>query len=375
LGCDGALTLDGLSSGQTDGVEVGFLVEQLLAPVPGGTGRYSRELVAALANAAPPGASVTGWSAGHRDVAAARVAGVRGPRRLPVPRRALAELWRYGRGPAPRADVVHAPTLLLPPRRKGARLLATLHDAVPWTHPETLTRRGADWHRQMGERAARDADVVLVPTAAVGDELCRHLPLRHVEVVGEGVGADVGTLPPDAGERAARLGLPTRFALVVGTLEPRKGLDVAVAATAAAAWPDLPLLVVGPTGWGDLRLPSGSAERLRRIGRLSDPDLAVAYARASVVLVPSRAEGFGLPVLEAMAHGTPVVTSNAPALVEVGGGAALTTPVGDAVALAEGVAEALRRESDLVSAGRRRLADFSWQRAAEHCWRLYSSLL
>jgi glycosyltransferase involved in cell wall biosynthesis len=363
--------------------ELAVVVEQLLAPVPGGTGRYSRELTAALAASIPAGttsgSAVTGWCAWHRETDAARIPGVRGPRRLPVPRRALAELWRRGLGPAPSAAVVHAPTLLLPPRRRGTALVATIHDAVPWTHPETLTPRGVGWHRDMGARAAAEADVVLVPTQAVADELTRHLTLRRIEVVGEGVAAVLAALPADADARAERLALPSSYALVVGTLEPRKGLDVAVAAAADPAWPDgLPLLVVGPDGWGELNLPAafrhGDDDRLRRMGRLSDDDLAVAYARASVVLVPSRAEGFGLPVLEAMTCGVPVVISDAAALQEVAGGAALVSPVGDPSALAAAVVDALGASDDLARAGRLRAAEFSWSGAAARCWEIYASL-
>lgn len=356
-------------------MRVAILLEQLLAPVPGGTGRYSRELAAALAATAPAGAALTGWTGWHRDRSPAVVPGVGGPNRLPLPRRPLAELWRRGLGPAPRADLVHAPTPLVPPRRRGTPLVVTLHDAVPWTHPETLTARGAAWHRDMGERIARDAAVVVVPTRAVADELSRHLDLPRVEVVGEGVAAAVAAEPADADERADRLGLPDRFALVVGTLEPRKGLDVAVAATALRNWPaELPLLVVGPTGWGDLRLPTTSADGVRRLGRLSDEDLAVAYARASVQLVPSRSEGFGLPVLEAMTHGTPVVISDVPALREVSADAAVVTPVGDPAGLADGVTEALRRRVELAVAGRARAVTFTWERTARMCWEIYTSL-
>lgn len=356
-------------------MRVAILLEQLLAPVPGGTGRYSRELATALTATAPPGADLTGWIGWHRDPSAAVVPGIAGPRRLPLPRRPLAELWRRGIGPVPRADLVHAPTPLVPPRRRGTRLVVTLHDAVPWTHPETLTTRGAAWHRDMGARIVRDAAVVVVPTRAVADELSRHLDLPRVEVVGEGVSASVAVLPADAGARAGRLGLPERFALVVGTLEPRKGLDIAVAATGHPDWPEeLPLLIVGPTGWGDLRLPEGADTRLRRLGRLSDEDLGVAYARASVLLVPSRSEGFGLPVLEAMAHDTPVVVSDAPALVEVAAGAAVVVPVGDAGGLAAGTAEALRRGNELAVLGRQRVATFSWEGTARRCWEIYASL-
>jgi glycosyltransferase involved in cell wall biosynthesis len=356
-------------------VRVAFLLEQLMAPVPGGTGRYTRELAAALAATAPAGDEVTGWTGWYRDVSAAAVPGVGGPRRMPLPRRVLAEAWRRGIGPAPFGDLVHAPTPLVPPERRGRPLVATVHDAVPWTHPETLTPRGAAWHRDLGERIAREAAVVIVPTRAVADELARYLSLRRVEVVGEGVAAAVGTLPADAPDRARRLDLPERFGLVVGTLEPRKGLDVAVAATALPDWPaELPLLVVGPTGWGDVRLPEASTDRIRRLGRLSDEDLAVTYARASVLLVPSRAEGFGLPALEAMTHGTPVVVSEAPALLEVVGDAALRAPIGDATALAGAVGAALDRRTELAAAGRARASTFTWQKAAEHCWDIHGSL-
>ncbi len=358
---------------------VSIVLEQLLSRVPGGTGRYTRELAAALASTAPEDARVRGWTAWHRDVATAQIAGVAGPRRLPLGARALAEAWRRGVGPVPTGDLLHAPTLLAPPAARGwARggrglLVVTIHDAVPWTHPETLTPRGARWHRDMGDRVARDADAVLVPTHAVAEELARHLPLRRVEVVGEGVSSSVRTVPADADERAARLQLPPDgYALVVGTLEPRKGLDVALAATRLAQWRALPLLVAGPRGWGDVELRADGSVQL--LGRVTDPDLAVAYSRASVVLVPSRAEGFGLPALEAMAHGVPVVVSEAPALVEVAGGAALVVPCGDAEALASGVAAALTRHAELSAAGLERVTSFTWDAAARACWELYARL-
>ena len=237
-------------------MRVGFVVEQLLAPVPGGTGRFARQIAAALAATAAPGDTIDGWCAWRSDPSAAAIAGLGGPHRIGLGRRALAEAWSRGIGPAPSgADVVHAPTLLMPPRRR-APVVVTIHDAVPWTHPETLTARGAAWHRRMGERAAAGADLITVDTRAVADALGRHLDLgSRVRVLGAGASLAV---PRDAAERRRRLGLPAGYLAFVGTLEPRKGFDVLLDALPGL---DLPLAVVGPQGWGGVDLPSGAVKK------------------------------------------------------------------------------------------------------------------
>jgi glycosyltransferase involved in cell wall biosynthesis len=342
-------------------VHLAVVAEQLRAPVPGGTGRYTAEMLNALRSTAQRDDRVADWYA----PGGARLDRVRQP--------LLAELWRRGLGPTPRADCVFAPTLFVPPRRSHP-LVATIHDAVPWTHPETLTARGARWHRMMAERVADTADVVLTPTAAVARELAAHISLPRVEVVGEGVNAAVAAVPADADERARRLELPESFALAVGTLEPRKGLDVAAAALDDKNWPGLPLLIAGPGGWGDALPGVTDRSRIRLLGRLSDADLATVYSRADVLVMASRAEGFGLPVLEAMTHGLPVVISDAPALVEVAGGAAVVTPRGDAAQLALAVGRALSEREDWSRAGLVRSKDFSWEAAAVHLWEICRDL-
>jgi glycosyltransferase involved in cell wall biosynthesis len=263
--------------------------------------------------------------------------------------------------------------------------VVTVHDAVPWTHPGTLTPRGVGWHRTAIGAAARHADRVVVPTAAVAAELAEHVPeLRpdRVVVVGEGVAEELREPPADADRRAARLGLPDAYLLSLATLEPRKGLDVLLAALADPKAPDLPLLLVGQPGWGgvdpattarELGLPAG---RIRVLGRIPDADLAVVLHRATALAAPSRAEGFGLPPLEAMAAGVPVVVSDAPALVEVTGGAALVAPRDDPAALARVLAEAVdpTGRADRIAAGRERAAHYSWSAAARELWQLYSTL-
>ena len=331
-----------------------MLTEQLLAPVPGGTGRYTAELLAALAATTPAGWRLSGVTA----------------RQLALPRKGLTLLWERGVPLWPGGDSVHAPTPFAPPRpARGRRLVITVHDTVPFTHPETLTPRGVAWHRRTIRRATRSASAVVVPTHAVADELRRHAPgPAPIQVIGHGVPDSLARTPSDPERVVAELNLPDAYVLAVGTIEPRKGLDVLLEAMALPGAPDLPLVIAGPRGWGDVDLAS---DGVRVLGRITDEQLAVVLRRASVLAMPSRAEGFGLPVLEAMALGVPVVHSDAPALVEVAGGTGVCVPRGDAGALAEGLGAAIGSSTD---AARRRARSFTWQAAALAVWELHNRL-
>ncbi|MFT4028587.1 MAG: glycosyltransferase family 1 protein [Protaetiibacter sp.] len=375
--------------------ELRVILEQLVAPVPGGIGRYAEELTRQLIATAPPGAAVAGFVPAsppdrYEDLER-RLPGLARLDKSALDRRALAEAWRRGLVGGVAGGMVHAMSLMAPMSRHdraqhpGRQLVVTIHDAIPWTHPETLTRRGAAWHRAMGARAERYADAVVVPTHAVAEELGRHLMLGdRVRVIGGAVGSSL-RLPHDASERAELLHLPRRYVLSVGTLEPRKGIVPLI--TALAELPqEVELVLVGPEGWGELSVAetaerAGVAERVHVMGRLSDADLAVALAAAEVVAVPSLAEGFGLPVLEAFAFETPVVHSDAPALVEIAGGAGVSVPRDDAEGYPHRLADAVRSVLDdeafarrLGTLGRDRARAFSWRDSAEKVWQLHADL-
>jgi glycosyltransferase involved in cell wall biosynthesis len=272
----------------------------------------------------------------------------------------------------PRRSLTYSPSLFAPLAEYG-RHIVTIHDAVPWTHPETLTAHGVAWHQAMGHRAARFADVVVVPTDAVAHRLSEFLPLGdRIRVIG---GAPTGDLvvPSDSDNRRVALHVPETYVAFVGTLEPRKGLEQLLESLATV--PDLALVVIGPAGWGgvsvgDLVARTGiDSSRVRALGRLGDADLAAVLSHARALVVPSIDEGFGLPVLEAMSLGVPVIHSTAAALVEVSGDSSIAVDVHGArgtIALAEALTglddDALRR--DLASRGRARAAQFSWDASA-----------
>lgn len=363
------------------------IAEQLLAPVPGGTGRYTRELLTALAATAPAGWTLSTVVARHPDPSGAILPGVDGPRVLPLPHRVLTAAWEYGLPLWPGGDAVHAPTPLAPPGpRRGRSLVVTVHDTVPWTHPDTLTRRGAAWHRKVIARAVRQASAIVVPTSAVAAELTQYAPANaRVHVIGHGAPRVLTQPPSEEQVRLVRsqLNLPDSYVLAVGTVEPRKGLEVLVDAMSRPTAPKLPLVVVGPTGWGRGNLTEFARSRhlppdqLLLLGGLTDAELAVVLHGAAALAMPSFAEGFGLPLLEAMAAGVPIVHSDAPALVEVAGGTGVLARRGDPASLANALRNVFADESRTaarVSAARVRAGKYTWEHAAEQMWNLHQEV-
>jgi len=201
----------------------------------------------------------------------------------------------------------------------------------------------------------RAADAVVAVSAFTRDELVARLrvPVERIRVVPNGVDPVFGPDGPAA---------EGDYVLAVGTLEPRKNLAAAVEAARIAG---VELRVAGAAGWGDV-----AAEGW--VGEPSDEELAALMRGARCLVYPSLYEGFGLPVLEAMACGTPVVTSRGGATEEVAGGAAVLVDPYDPAAIAAGIEEATTRRDELVVAGLERAATFTWRRSAdlvEMLWR------
>jgi alpha-1,3-rhamnosyl/mannosyltransferase len=253
-------------------------------------------------------------------------------------------------------DVLHCTTFRGP---LGSRVptVVTVHDLAILRAPEAFPR----WHRLYGigglTRVLQAADAVVAVsefTRAETIELAGVAPER-IRVVPNGVDP---IFTPE-GPRAEG-----NYVLAVATLEPRKNLGRAVSAAREAG---VELRVVGARGWGGVEVDGW-------VGEVPDTELAPLYRGARCVVYPSLYEGFGLPVVEAMACGTPVVTSSGTAMEEVAGGAAVLVDALDVSAISAGIAQALARRDELVPAGIARAREFTWERAADSVIGLWREL-
>jgi alpha-1,3-rhamnosyl/mannosyltransferase len=264
-----------------------------------------------------------------------------------------------------RADLIHCPLPLAPPRATGIPTVVTLHDTLAWDHPEWFTRANALHARTTLARGLRAAAAVLVPSAHTRDRL--HARVRGVrEVRVTPLGIDERFSPgPAGGDRGPYL-------LAVGTLQPRKNLEAALAAFERlhAGGLEHRLVVAGARGWRDEALVarlgvSPAGEWIEFAGRVDDDALVRLYRGAACLLFPSRAEGFGFPPLEAMACGTPVVAAAAGSLPEVLGDAAPLVEPDDVDGLARAVAGVLADPEPWRARGLARAARFTWAECAE----------
>ncbi len=349
--------------------------------VPGGVASSVTRLVAALdrsGSVRPVGVGPRSRRAPSPWAPTVEVASLSLP--LPV----LYDAWDLTGRPAVESatgpvDLVHV-TIPISPRRADAPIVATVHDVFPLTRPDDFTGRGARLMRRGLHRLRTEATRVAVPTEHVARQ-CRALGFDAERLAVVPWGVDVA--PVDDEQVVAvrrRHGLDGDYVLVVGTLEPRKGLDVLARAVARLDRPELTLAIAGPIGWGadpgdELAAVAGPVARL---GFVPSEDLAPLRRGAAAVCSPSVAEGFGLPVLEALAAGAAVVTTSGTAMEEVAAGAAQLARPGDPESLAEALAAVLDdpgRSAELRSAGMRRAGELTWERSAAAMTEVYRAAL
>lgn len=344
-----------------------------------GIGRYVEHLVGELATMPDDVAvRVAAFSLRGRRVLRLLPAGVRVAHR-PVPARLLHRAWtRRGLPPAEwftgRADVVHGTNFVLPPSLRAAGVV-TVHDLTFLRYPE-LVDAASLAYRELVPQAVRAAVRVLTPTRAVADELIEAYRLPAEKVCATPLGVDPSWF--DAAP-ARPPGIPSAYLLAVGMLQPRKGLDVLLAAYRILIAEDPavpPLVIVGSPGWGaGLDRTGLSPDRLVLPGYVDARTLRGLVAGAAVLAFPSRYEGFGLPPLEALATNTPVVASDVPAVREVLGRHASLVPPGDPDALAAGLRRVLTEPPDgrAREAARQHARAFTWRRCAEITLAAYRS--
>jgi glycosyltransferase involved in cell wall biosynthesis len=258
-------------------------------------------------------------------------------------------------------DVLHCPTFRAPVRA-GVPLVLTVLDLAVLRHPELFNRWNRTYSRLLVPRVVTRARRVIAISDFTRRELVELLgvPVERIRVIG---------VPP--GEAFAPEGpvADGDYVLAVGTLEPRKNLERLVEAARRA---DVELRIVGPRGWGGVRTNGAG---VRWLGELPDAELARLYRGAVCLAYPSLYEGFGIPVLEAMASGTPVVTSAGGATEETAGGAAVLVDPRDAASIAAGIEQAASRREELRRRGLERARAFSWDEVASATIAVYEEAL
>jgi len=385
-------------TGRSGRPTIGFDVTAALTQ-GGGIGRYTRELIRALVSDTPNFCF--------------KLFSARPPAQLPVPEplpvaahvqhypapvdeRWLYRLWYRARLPLPvqaftgQIDLFHSPDFVLPPVRGRVPTLLTVHDLSFIQYPETFPPALVNYLNKVVPASVARASHILADSASTMRDLQSMwgVAADKITVLYSGVNERFRPATHAAVTRQVRerYGLgEAPFVLAVGTVQPRKNYELLVRAFRPVA-EKLPhsLVIAGGRGWLGEGLPAeierqGLGERIHLIGFVDDADLPALYSAAELLAFPSLYEGFGLPLLEAMACGTPVVTSNASSLPEVAadGSAVLLSPH-DEAAWSATLLDVLTDEaarSRLIQAGFARAQHFGWEAAARQLAELYGRLL
>lgn len=362
----------------------------------GGIGRYVRELTGALAELDRTYAYrlfVSGLAAGALPPAPAANFAWRPTAIAP---RWLARIWQRARLPLPvelitgQVELFHATDFVLPFTMPATRTLLTVHDLSFVRVPEAASPPLKAYLDAVVPRSVARADHILADSIATKDDLVDvyKTPADKVTVLYSGVDNRFQRVSDRRMLESMRrkYGLAdARYVLSVGTVQPRKNYSRVIRALARvrAAGLDLHYAIAGGQGWLEDEMQitiarTGMADYVHLLGHVADDDLPALYSDARMLLTPSLYEGFGLPVLEAMACGAPVITSNISSLPEVAGDAALLVDPSDVEEISAAMqaveTDASMREQ-LVQKGYRQAAAFTWQRSAAQLLSVYKRLL
>jgi len=350
---------------------VAITLEQCWHAFPGGTARAALGSVAALQRFTD--LELVGVSARHRQPPEPSWVPSIEVTQLPLPRLALYEAWHRLRWPdvehaTGKVDVIHATGMAMPPAT--VPIVATVHDLAFLRDPSQFTRRGVSFFHRAIDLARRDAQIVVCPSQATIDECIAYdFDPSKLRLVPWGIDPQpVGQSKIDA--MRALLGIKGRYVLWAGTIEPRKNLPVLLSAFEGIDDRDVTLVLAGPEGWNeqiDDQL-SRLGSRVARVGFVEPETLSALQADAELFVFPSRQEGFGLPVLEAMAQGTAVITSSGTSTEEVVGDCGVVVDPADVDALRVAINGLLGDDAErerLSQAGLERATTvFTWEKSA-----------
>ena len=296
-------------------------------------------------------------------------------RTVPFDRRNADRLWFRLRAPVDArlfggsADVVYSPDFTAPPMWNVPRMV-TVHDLAFLTHPEHTTDALRRYLESVVPRQVEEADLLAVVSGATAADVQRFygMPREKLVIARNAVDESFYDVQPLSSAEKIHRGLPERYFVMLGTIEPPKNHALALdAIERAGLGTSAPLVIVGRPGWGHESIMRRISELQQRglvihLGNVADGDLPAIVASSQAMVYPSWTEGFGLPVAEAMATGVPVITSTAPALVEVGGDLATYVDPEDSESLAEHMKALAESPIDTEARDARitRTRQFSW---------------